>query len=177
MWPFGSKKSKDPIPRSWMEDNAIDESFSNAFNRKKKDLKRELERIESQIKSTKARKKKMTSEVQLARMEFDDLVERKNELKKDKSKESRLDRDAVQLSMQNTQEQIMQQNAAIEEVAGQLYVLRSTVRVLEMIVSGDVKDQSELTLQFVPPARDPGGRIRETFRTLDDLDDPWEGEE
>ena len=71
----------------------------------------------------------------------------------------------------------MQQNAAIEEVAGQLYVLRSTVRVLEMIVSGDVKDQSELTLQFVPPARDPGGRIRETFRTLDDLDDPWEGEE
>ena len=160
-----------------MEDNAIDEAFSNAFNRKRKDLKRELERIESQIKSTKARKKKMTSEVQVARMEFDDLVERKNELKKDKSKESRLDRDAVQLSMQNTQEQIMQQNAAIEEVAGQLYVLRSTVRVLEMIVSGDVKDQSELTLQFVPPARDPGGRIRETFRTLDDLDDPWEGEE
>jgi chromosome segregation ATPase len=160
-----------------MEDNAVDEAFSNAFNRKKKELRRELDRIESQIKSTKERNKKMRSEVQVARMEFDDLVERKNELKKDKSKESKLDRDAVQLSMQNTQEQIMQQNAAIEETAGQLYVLRSTAQVLSMIVDGVVKDQSELTLQFVPPARDPGARIRDTFRTLDDLVDPWADEE
>ncbi len=177
MWPFGSKKSKDPIPRSWMEDNAVDEAFSNAFNRSKKDLKKELSRIDSQIERTKLRQSEMESSASISRMEFDDLVERKGELMKDKSKESRLDRDAVDLAMKNTQAQVTLQTAAIEETAGQLYVLRSTAQVLSMIVDGVVKDQSELTLQFVPPARDPGARIRDTFRTLDDLVDPWADEE
>jgi hypothetical protein len=160
-----------------MEDNAVDEAFSNAFNRSKKDLKKELSRIDSQIERTKLRQSEMESSASISRMEFDDLVERKGELMKDKSKESRLDRDAVDLAMKNTQAQVTLQTAAIEEIKGQIFKLRSTVRVLSMIVDGSVKDQSELTLKFEPPSRDAGSRIRDTFPNLDDLADPWADEE
>ncbi len=177
MWPFGGSKGKDPIPREWMITNGVDEAYSNAFSRTKRDLKSEVNKLKSQVDIIKAQVAKHKSDYEIKRMDFEELQSTKKELMGKDSKSSLLDRRKTEAELKMLQSQLGIITASLVESDGNLYTVRNTTDILQMIIDGVVTDQSELTRKYTPPSRDPLERILEEFEGLDDLEDPWEDEE
>ena len=184
MWPFGGGKSKDPIPRKWLVDNSVDEKYANVFNRPRKELKKELSRLEDQLSSNSERISELEAEHGILRMEFDDLLEEKEQLKskrrslgKGAAKGLLVDQQKIETGLKMLQSQVSVKGAAHEEAKGQQHTLKSSRDMIQWVVNGTVTDQSELTVKFEPPNESPYVRILDTFEGLEDLDDLWADEE